>query len=334
MTEIVVHENYLLESNNDDNEVENVPQPQPFTVVAPEELSRSLSEAQNTSFGPNCSAIAGSQAAEPITEAGDVAPEQRPISSTPGNNKKLKRGKLLKPEDIAELKCKRPEREAAEAMKNAADKIMDAALLISNCMKELRPELKALSNRNYREIQISTNAVKQLTAEISKLGVLLPAAKSFPPSDKKLLEIPKGPGKGKDLALVSGSSPQMIGRNACKMLWTQEELKQHMLSPKSKQKQGTTSRIDFSPTRKEILKELFQIKYDERWVHMYELAKISLNNKGNEIKSNERRSLDPNQSPLEARNSMDAEKVVFDDEGDDQPHNELQGDQPSTPHYE
>ena len=80
--------------------------------------------------------------------------------------------------------------------------------------------------------------------------------------------------------------------------------------------------------------ELFQIKYDERWVHMYELAKISLNNKGNEIKSNERRSLDPNQSPLEARNSMDAEKVVFDDEGDDQPHNELQGDQPSTPHYE
>ena len=69
-----------------------------------------------------------------------------------------------------------------------------------------------------------------------------------------LLLIPKGPGKGKDLAQVVGSSTQLIGRNACKELWTTEELKSHMLSPKMKQKQGAVLRTDFSPTRKEIFK--------------------------------------------------------------------------------
>ena len=47
-------------------------------------------------------------------------------------------------------------------MKIAAEKIFEAATLIVNCMTELRPELKALSNRNHREIQMSTNAFKQL----------------------------------------------------------------------------------------------------------------------------------------------------------------------------
>ena len=46
--------------------------------------------------------------------------------------------------------------------------------------------------------------------------------------------------------------------------------------------------------RKEMFlnSDLFQLKYEDRWVHMYELAKVSLNNRGNEIKSNERRSQD------------------------------------------
>ena len=52
----------------------------------------------------------------------------------------------------------------ADAIKMAADKIMEAATLIANCMTELRPELKSLYNRNYREIQMSTNAVKQLVS--------------------------------------------------------------------------------------------------------------------------------------------------------------------------
>ena len=36
------------------------------------------------------------------------------------------------------------------------------------------------------------------------------------------------------------------------------------------------------------------------WVHMYELAKISLNNRGNDLKSTERRSVD-NVSDLSSR---------------------------------
>ena len=73
----------------------------------------------------------------------------------------MKRGKALNPEDVASLKSRKIEREASESLKAAADKIMEAAMTIINCMNDLRPELKALSNRNHREIQISTNAVKQ-----------------------------------------------------------------------------------------------------------------------------------------------------------------------------
>ena len=35
---------------------------------------------------------------------------------------------------------------------------------IVNCMQELKPEIKSLANRNNREIQMSTNAVKQLVS--------------------------------------------------------------------------------------------------------------------------------------------------------------------------
>ena len=34
------------------------------------------------------------------------------------------------------------------------------------------------------------------------------------------------------------------------------------------------------------------MKFDNKWVHMYELAKVSVNNRANEIKSIERRSGD------------------------------------------
>ena len=36
--------------------------------------------------------------------------------------------------------------------------------------------------------------------------------------------------------------------------------------------------------------DLFRLKYEDKWLPMYELAKTSLNNRGNEIKSCERRS--------------------------------------------
>ena len=63
---------------------------------------------------------------------------------------------------------------------------------------------------------------------------MLPTPKSFPVGGQPLLPFPKGPGKGKNLAVVGGASAQIIGRNACKELWTKEELKKHMLSPKLK----------------------------------------------------------------------------------------------------
>ena len=59
---------------------------------------------------------------------------------------------------------------------------------------------------------------------------------------------------GENLALVEGVTPQIIGRNASKKLWTRDELKQHMLSPKVRTKSGVEPRTDFSPIRKALFK--------------------------------------------------------------------------------
>ena len=83
------------------------------------------------------------------------------------------------------------------------------------------------------------------TAEIAKLGVLLPVAKRFKEESNPTLPIPKGPDAGQDLALVEGGTAQVLGRNASKMLWSREELKRHMLSPKGKNKKGSEPRTDF-----------------------------------------------------------------------------------------
>ena len=84
--------------------------------------------------------------------------------------------------------------------------------------------------------------------------MLLPTPKTISKGDKPLLLIPHGPGKGYDLALVEGTTAETIGRNASKKLWTREELKQHMLSPKMKNKAGSEPRTDFSPIRKNLFK--------------------------------------------------------------------------------
>ena len=60
---------------------------------------------------------------------------------------------------------------AANAMREAAEKITEAASMKVNCMQELKPEIKSLANRNYREIQLSAKALKQL---VSFLFVLFP----------------------------------------------------------------------------------------------------------------------------------------------------------------
>ena len=91
---------------------------------------------------------------------------KKPLSSTPGCSKKIKvrKNKALDPDEVHKLKFRKVDKEASESMKIAVEKIFEAATLIVNCMTELRPKLKALSNRNYREIQMSTNAVKQLVS--------------------------------------------------------------------------------------------------------------------------------------------------------------------------
>ena len=87
------------------------------------------------------------------------------MSSTPGN-KKLKRLRTINPDEISDMEVKRADLQASYAIKAAADKIMEAANLNINCMTELRPEIKSLANRNYREIQMSANAVKQLVSNV------------------------------------------------------------------------------------------------------------------------------------------------------------------------
>ena len=67
---------------------------------------------------------------------------------------------------MADHEVKRADLEAAEAIKLAADKIMEAAVLISSCVRELQPEIKSLANRNYREIQMSSNAMRQLVSSL------------------------------------------------------------------------------------------------------------------------------------------------------------------------
>ena len=83
----------------------------------------------------------------------------------------------------------------------------------------------------------------------------MPDPKFFSQGDQPKLLIPSGPYAGEDLALVGGLTPQIIGRNASKKLWTVDEIKSHMLSPKSSgNKPGKEPRTDFSP----VLKALFK----------------------------------------------------------------------------
>ena len=72
----------------------------------------------------------------------------------------------MHPDEIADLEVKRADLEAAEAIKLAADKIMEAAVLISKYVKELMSDIKSLANRNYREFQMSSNAMRQLVSSL------------------------------------------------------------------------------------------------------------------------------------------------------------------------
>ena len=44
--------------------------------------------------------------------------------------------------------------------------------------------------------------------------------------------------------------------------------------------------------------DLFRLKYEDQWLHCYELAKASLNNRANEIRSGERKSNEPKEDGM------------------------------------
>ena len=88
--------------------------------------------------------------------------------------------RVVNPDEITELEVKRADLEAAHAIKAAADKIMEAGNLIINCMTELRPEIKSLANGNYREIQMSSNAIRQLVSVLEdKAHIVLYISRPF-----------------------------------------------------------------------------------------------------------------------------------------------------------
>ena len=62
-------------------------------------------------------------------------------SSTPAN-KRLKRTKVVHTEEVTERKKRREEMLAANAMREAAEKITEAASMMVNCMQEFKPEIK------------------------------------------------------------------------------------------------------------------------------------------------------------------------------------------------
>ena len=148
--------------------------PNEYATLHPNEVSQYLEEVENVheiNFDEAESNKADDELATeylktepnlPIT-TDCAAIEQPKCSSTPAN-KKLKRTKTINPQDVTEKKLLRADLEAAIAIKEAAAKITDAAAMIVNCMQELKPEKKSLANRNYREIQMSANAVKQLVS--------------------------------------------------------------------------------------------------------------------------------------------------------------------------
>ena len=139
-------------------------------ILNPDDVSRTLSELAASANGPNelnCSAIGGNEEVHVPTQGSSKI--SRALSSTPGN-KKLKKRKAVGPEEVTDVLVQKAELEASKAIIRAADKIADAADKIVNCVIELRsdirtefkPAVTALGNRNYREMQMTTNAVKQL----------------------------------------------------------------------------------------------------------------------------------------------------------------------------
>ena len=178
-----VDDNYLLTYDQND-EMPNTA-PELCRTLTPEEVNVVLSQIENENFdgaveyGDKDDRVFESQEkdidadVEPNNQFLKVRKIDKPKDSSTPANKKIKRAKTINPDDVYAMKMNRAEnesgnaiKEAAEKISQAAEKISQAAVMISNCMQEFKPELKSLANRNYREIQMSTNAVKQLVGKV------------------------------------------------------------------------------------------------------------------------------------------------------------------------
>ena len=102
-----------------------------------------------------------------------------------------------------------------------------------------------------------------LRSSCVEVGEKMMAAAQMHMDNDILIEIPKGPNKGKCLARLihqqqlSRSTPwipQTLGRAASRLLWSDTDMTEHMLSPTGKGRRSENSRKDFSPERKKCFK--------------------------------------------------------------------------------
>ena len=98
---------------------------------------------------------------------------------------------------------------------------------------------------------------------MAKIVALVPQSVNRPDSDEILINIPKGPNEGKCLVQLirqqnlnrsSDWSAETLGRAASRLLWSDTDMTEHMLSPTKKARRSEASRTDFSPERKKCFK--------------------------------------------------------------------------------
>ena len=99
---------------------------------------------------------------------------------------------------------------------------------------------------------------------MAKIVALVPQPVDLPDSTAILIEIPKGPNKGKCLGKCLAHqqqlyqsapwTPQTLGRAASRLLWSDTDMTVNMLSPTKKARRSEASRTDFSPERKKCFK--------------------------------------------------------------------------------
>ena len=98
---------------------------------------------------------------------------------------------------------------------------------------------------------------------MAKIVALVPQSVNRPDSGETLINIPKGPNEGKCLVQLirqqnlnrsSDWSAETLGRAASRLLWSDTDMTEHMLSPSGKGRRSENRREDFSPKRKQCLK--------------------------------------------------------------------------------